>query len=287
MSAPLVSVICLCYNHAKFVEEALNSVLNQTYSPVELIIVDDHSNDGSQEVIRNFLAGRNLSVSFLELPVNMGNCKAFNRGFELAKGEFIIDLSADDALLPHRIQAGLEVFQAKGSAIGVHFSDAVVIDEAGKERGKHSDRFPHSTIPQGNIYGEILSRYFICSPTMMIRTSVLKALGGYDESLAYEDFDFWVRSSRNHEYYYSPDALVRRRVLPASLGKRQFERRSNQWESTYAVLKKASALNRSPDEISAFKSRIWYEIRRGLMAGKWGLAVRYWKLISRPIQSTP
>ncbi len=205
MNTPLVTVVCLCYNHADFVKEALDSVLSQTYAPVELIVVDDHSTDGSPAVIRQFLADRNLSVPFVELPENLGNCRAFNRGLALAKGAFVIDLSGDDVLLPHRIQRGIAVFQSMGPEMGVHFSDAVLIDREGHEIGKHSDRFPHATIPQGNIYKEILERYFICSPTMMIRTAVLKELGGYDEALAYEDFDFWLRAGRKFAFYYTSE----------------------------------------------------------------------------------
>ena len=105
MNTPLVSVICLCHNHALFVVEAIESVLEQSYPAVELIIVDDHSVDGSSAVIRNFIKIRNLDVPFVQNSSKLGNCRAFNMGWKMAKGDFVIDLAADDILMPNRIQA--------------------------------------------------------------------------------------------------------------------------------------------------------------------------------------
>ncbi|MBV6645362.1 MAG: glycosyltransferase family 2 protein, partial [Cyclobacteriaceae bacterium] len=91
---PLVSIICLCYNHEKYVRQAVESALNQTYPLIEVIIIDDHSTDNSLQMIEK------LQQSYPQLRVlsneeNMGNCKSFNKALKLAKGEFIIDLAAD------------------------------------------------------------------------------------------------------------------------------------------------------------------------------------------------
>lgn len=194
--SPLVTVICISYNHARFVREALDSVIAQSYQPIELFVVDDASTDGSQEVIRQW-AAEHPNVKYFPLPVNGGNCKAFNTAFRHATGKYVIDLSADDVLLRSRVQRGVEFLESHPD-VGVQFSDAELIDAEGRRLGFHSDRFPHHTIPQGMIFREILSRYFINSPTQMIRKSLLDELDGYDESLAYEDFDFWVRSAPGH-----------------------------------------------------------------------------------------
>ncbi|MGE0590079.1 MAG: glycosyltransferase family 2 protein, partial [Cyclobacteriaceae bacterium] len=151
MDHPLVSVICLCYNHEKFVEEAIESVLAQTYPNVELIVVDDASEDGSVNVLESLIS-RQPHIQFIKNRENLGNCKSFNLAFAKSKGEFVIDFSADDVLLPNRIEEGVKKFILSGDEYGVQFSDAILINESGKKIGLHSDRFPHRTIPNGDIY---------------------------------------------------------------------------------------------------------------------------------------
>ena len=112
MSQPLVSVICLCYNQARWVEDSIKSVLNQTYNNIQLIVVDDKSTDNSATVIRNLLADK-PQIKFISNSKNLGNCKAFNRALKEAKGQYIIDLAADDVLLPNRITEGVNTFQKK------------------------------------------------------------------------------------------------------------------------------------------------------------------------------
>ncbi len=272
---PLVSVVCVCYNHEQFVEEAISSVLHQSYPNVELIVVDDHSSDNSVARIHRALS-QTPEVNVVVLDSNRGNCHAFNEGFRRAKGDFIIDLSADDILLQDRIANGVSSFT--DDRVGVNFTDVQLIDEGGHVLGFHSDRFPHDSIPQGDIYRDILSRYFINSPSMMIRRRVLEKLGGYDETLAYEDFDFLVRSSRDFQFSYTPLPLVKRRIVKGSLGSKQFKRGSLQLQSTFRVCEKAALLNRTSEERAALKNRIWYEIRQALKLGDFTLAWRYLNL---------
>ena len=277
MKTPLVSIVCLCYNHEQFVAEAIQSVKDQTYPNIQLIIVDDHSADRSAEIIKKSIS-LDVSTEFLELSANVGNCRAFNCGLEKAEGDFVIDLSADDVLFPERVAMGMAVFQSMDESVGVNFADAQLIDDAGKSIGYHSDRFPHGEVPQGNIYKEVLSKYFINGPTMMIRMAVLKKLGGYDPTLAYEDFDFWVRSSREYKYCYTPEPLVKRRIVRGSLGQQQYLRGSAQLNSTLAVCKKAFSLNRSKEEHQALRKRILFEMRQAIGLGEVEIALGYWKL---------
>lgn len=277
---PVVSVICLCYNHEPYVAEALQSVVNQTYGNIELIVVDDASTDGSARVIDDFFQ-RNSLACFIRITRNVGNCKAFNMGLKHAKGDFIIDLAADDVLLPGRVAEGVKVLQEAEADYGVHFSDATYIDDTGKFQYNHSDRFPHESIPQGDIYKELIRRFFICPPTMMFRKEVIHELNGYDETLAYEDFDFWIRSSRNYKYCYSPEILVKKRLLEKSLSARQFERRSKHQETTYKVCEKIFSLNRSAEERKALSQRLIYEIGQSLKVLNSRLAIRLFNLLIR------
>lgn len=274
---PLVSVVCLCYNQERFVEAAIQSVLSQTYKNVQLIVVDDASTDNSVAIIKSVLAG-NPGIQFLELKDNLGNCKAFNLGLAQAKGFFIIDLAADDVLLPHRVEKGVQVLTEKGQGYGVHFSDAEIMDESGMHLYNHSDRVPHETIPQGEVYKDIIERYFICPPTVMFTRAVMDVLGGYDETLSYEDFDFWIRSSRAFKYAYSPEVLVKRRISKNSLGSKQFKLFSSHSESTYRVCEKIFRLNTSREEQQALQKRILYEIRLNLGLLNIGAAFKFFLL---------
>ena len=277
MSQPLVSVICLCHNHEEFVIESVQSVLNQTYKNIQLIVVDDHSLDRSVEVIKDFVSNH-PAIEFLPIPNNLGNCKAFNLGLKMAKGQFIIDLSADDVLMPDRIEKGVKALESAGEKFGVQFSDAESIDRHGRRIGFHSDRFPHSRVPQGEVFTEVIGRYFINSPTMMMRREVLEQMNGYDESLAYEDFDFWVRSSREYKYLYIPEPLVKKRLLDDSFGKQQYKKGSAQLASTFVVCQKAFQLSRNKTEYHVLGKRVRYELRQALRLGEFGLAKKYFRL---------
>lgn len=277
MPSPLVTVICLCFNHSRFVVEAIQSVLNQTYANIQLIIVDDCSTDNSVEIIKQ-LVSKHPSIEFLPLPSNLGNCKAFNRGLALAKGEFLIDLAADDLLLPTRIEMGVNALQQAGQEYGVHFSDAELISETGERLGLHSTRFPHDSIPQGDIYQELIKRYFICPPTVMFTHEVMDHLGGYDETLAYEDFDFWIRSSRKFKYIYSPTVLVRKRITGKALADEQFVLFSKHSRTTLKVCEKILKLNETLEEQKALSRRILYEIKLNLRLLNFRTVIRYFFL---------
>ncbi|MBX2962058.1 MAG: glycosyltransferase family 2 protein [Cyclobacteriaceae bacterium] len=278
MNAQLVSVICLCYNQKPFIREAVESVIHQSYSPVQLIVVDDCSTDGSQEVIHQ-LKAQYPHIEMLLLKENMGNCKAFNSGLALAKGNFVIDLAADDILLPDRIKIGVEGLENAGNGYGVHFSDAELIDEKGAYRGKHSDSHPHNTIPQGDIYRDVIQRYFICPPTVMFRKSIIDELCGYDETLAYEDFDFWIRSSRICKYQYTSDTLVKKRLVRNSLSSHQQKYFNRHADSTYRVCMKIMNLNRNKAEQRALQKRILYELRASLRLLNVWLAMKFFSLL--------
>jgi glycosyltransferase involved in cell wall biosynthesis len=280
MSFPRVTVICLCYNQARFVNDAIRSVFTQTYENVELIIVDDASTDNSVKEITNTLKDH-TEVKFIQLSANKGNCRAFNHALSFATGEYIIDLAADDILLKERITKGVVALNEAGDTFGVNFTDADWIDEDGTHVYKHSDRFPHHSIPTGEVYKPLIERFFICSPSMMFRRKVIDALGGYDELLAYEDFDFWIRSSRAFKYCYTPDVLVKKRIVKDSMSEKQFTRRSPQLRSTYRVCEKILDLNRSDDEKRALGKRIRYEMRLCLKLFDFSLALDYWRLYWR------
>ena len=114
---------------------------------------------------------------------------------------------------------------------------------------------------------------------MMIKREVLETLGGYDENLLYEDFDFWIRSSREWKYAFTDDVLVKKRKVPNSLGQKQFQRKSNYQESTLQGCQKIKELNRTKAEDSALRKRCLYEIGQCIKQRNWRLIYPFLKLI--------
>jgi glycosyltransferase involved in cell wall biosynthesis len=254
-------------------------VLNQSHKNIQLIVVDDASTDNSATIINAFVKNH-PEIKFIELDCNVGNCKAFNKGLALAHGDYIIDLAADDVLLPERVEIGVKELQGKDE-YGVHFSDAEIISDTGEHLGHHSDKFPHNTIPQGDVYKHLIAKYFICPPSMMFTKSVQNYLRGYDESLSYEDFDFWARSSRQFKYCYSDRVLVKRRVLPKSKSQAQYKLGSEQMRSTFVVCNKIFMMNRNAEEMKALKKRVNYELRQSVLTFNIKLAIDYLFLLKK------
>jgi len=270
MEKPLVSVICLCYNHQRFVREAVESVLNQSYKNIQVILADDASTDNSVLQIKA-LKAENPTVEVLLLPNNLGNCKAFNEALKLARGEFIIDFATDDLMMPNRIERQVGFFQRLDSTVGLIYTDAVYIDESGKFIRNHFEYLFQKElithIPKGDVYREVLTTYFIPGPTMMIRKEVFMSLNGYDETLSYEDFDFWVRSSRIYRYAFLDERLTSIRKLKSSMSTGWYVPGDKQLHSTYLVCRKAQQLNRDDGDQQALITRLRYEYRQSVSSG--------------------
>ena len=262
---PLVTIIALCHNQAPFVREALDSILSQTYPNLEVWLVDDASTDGSPAILREY-AARQPTWQLLLLPENIGNCRAFNQAFHRSTGDFVIDLATDDVLLPERVARQVAAFQAAAPDVGVVYSNAELIDEAGASLGRHHQ--PDGAggwrprPASGWVFAEVLRRYFISTPTMMMRRACLAQLRGYDETLAYEDFDFWVRASREWQFLYLDAVTTRKRKHPRSMSSRAYQPNDPYLISTIRVCEKALALIRTPDERAALATRLRWELRQ-------------------------
>jgi glycosyltransferase involved in cell wall biosynthesis len=285
--SPLVTVICLCYNQAKFVAAALESVAKQSYANIELIVVDDSSQDQSVALINQWLANTSREfareIIFVSLTNNVGNCKAFNLGFAKAKGVYVIDLAADDLLLPENISTQVAKFQTLSKNCGVLFSNALYIDENSNALYLHHKQNVDMSkyLQPCNVYAEILAHSFICSPTMMIRKEVLDNLQGYDEELCYEDFDFWVRSAQNYAYCYTDAVLVHKRKVRKSLGTKFYGKEAKPFLlDTYKICEKANKQqNQNQNQNQALASRIRYCIRLCCYTGNYDLVTNYQSLL--------
>ena len=261
----LVTIICLCYNQEEFVLDSLQSVINQDYEKIELIIVDDCSSDNSKSVIKNWLLDF-PQVQFIANESNLGITKAFNKALKLAKGTFIIDLAADDLLAANCVRLQVNAFKTSPyKNVGIVYGNATLITENG---GFDSYYFPinkdRKVLEQrvtGDIYASVLAGgNSICSVSSMIKKSVYDVLGGYDENLAYEDLDFWIRASRSYAFDFIDAILIHKRIVSNSMGTGFYKKRNKINHSTFLILKKALELNRSKNENKALLKRIHFEM---------------------------
>jgi glycosyltransferase involved in cell wall biosynthesis len=274
-AAPLVTIIALCHNHAPYLREALDSILAQDYAPLEVWLVDNGSTDGSPAIMRTY-AQAQPGWHLLLLPDNIGNCRAFNQAFFQSQGEFVVDFATDDVLLPQRLSQQVALFQSLPSDYGMVYSNCELISEAGAALGlyhrpdKNGELHPRPA--SGWVFGEVLRRYFISTPTMLLRRATLLALGGYDEALSYEDFDFWVRASRDWRFQYQDVVTTRKRKHPRSMSAQATTAHDPYLASTLAVCRKALALCRTPTEARALASRLRYELLHALRRRQWAAA---------------
>ena len=281
---PLVSIICLCYNHARFLREALDSVLSQTYPKIEVIVVDDCSTDGSVSIIQEYVI-KHPHIRFISTGRNRGNTTAFNMGWRASHGEYIIDFATDDALLPDRVAQQVAAFEKLDQTYGVVYTDAVYINDDSIPIGYHYKRKRHRTLlayaPSGDLFADLLRKYFICPPTMMVRRQVFDDLNGYDETLAYEDFDFWVRSSRIYNYFYLDEVTTKRRVHTRSLSQGWYKSGNKLLASTVKVCQKAVELVKTQSEQEALAERLKYEVRHAYLTGNFKEAEQFLNLLGQ------
>ncbi len=279
---PLVSIICLCYNHEQFVAQALDSVINQSYKNIELLIADDCSPDNSADVIEDWLQ-KHPEIHFTKNSVNLGNTKTFNSLFHKAKGEFIIDLAADDILKPDCIANQIQGFRDHQDA-GLVYGNMNLIDENDKDLGYYypvNDQLLSINPPNsGEVYIDIINqKHKICSVTAMMKRSMLDELGGYDTTLAFEDLDIWIRGSRTYPFYYLDKILVTRRELKSSMGNIIFRKNDAKAikmnNSSFKIIRKAMKLNKSRKENKALLRRMHYEMTKALHTKHYSLFIKY------------
>lgn len=216
MEQPLVTVICLCHNQERFVGDALVSVFQQTYPSIELIVVDNGSTDESIAKIEATLEFIPHST-LIKLENSGSPGVAFNTAITQAQGKYIVNFSADTLLISNRIEAQVNAFSTLDSRFGAVFTDAEFIHDNLEHAGFWIDKDAKNqptVIPSGNVYKALFRQNFIYPATLMIRKSVWNECNGYDETIAYPEFDFLVRSARKYHYYYHDEALTKVRKVP-------------------------------------------------------------------------
>jgi glycosyltransferase involved in cell wall biosynthesis len=264
-----VTVICIAYNHEGWIEETLESVRMQNYSAKELIIVDNGSSDKTAEKIQNWInqAPSRLPVKPIFLTESKPYCSLFNEVLSEVKSKYVVDLSGDDVLYPEHLSASISVFKRSPEAAFV-FSDAFLLDDRGEVRTFYRRNESGDLIDEmelSTIFGTLIRKNFICSPTIVFNTGILKREKGYDESLYYEDFDVQIRLAKKYPVVFSPHVGVLKRQHSSSMSAGQYHPHQSQMlPSTVKVCQKILKMNLSLEEKKSLKIRILYELKHAL-----------------------
>ncbi len=202
MNLPLVTVIIPTYNRADLLPRAVRSVLNQSYTSLELLVVDDGSTDGTAEVMKGFEDSR---VRFLRLETNQGQCGAMNAGIGAARGEWVCFLDSDDEYLDTCIEKQMAAVQAADSeALGVVYV-------LSGERTPDGRIIPaHFYTLQGDVYAGALTQGYVApSITLLIRKTCFDTVGLWDtEFRCFQDDDLCIRLAKQYHFEVVREVLA-------------------------------------------------------------------------------
>lgn len=193
MNVPSVSVILPAYNGEKFIGKAIQSVLQQTLSDFELIIINDGSTDHTESIIYEFKDPR---IIYRQNPENKGLIYSLNSAISLAKGKYIARMDADDICLPERL-ATQKAFLEQHEDIAVVATTIDLVNEKDEKNGVWE--LDRKTITPVQIKKAILRQNCIAHPTIMIRSEIIKQLKYKEYQKNIEDYDLWLRLL-NHGY---------------------------------------------------------------------------------------
>lgn len=216
---PLVSVVIPAYNASGFIAETLESVVGQTYRPLEIIVVDDGSKDGTPEVVERF-ADQGVRLIRQE---NAGPSAARNRGIETSTGTYIAFLDADDLWLPEKIARQVEVMEQHPD-MGLLFGDMVNFGPTGREPVSHFEKnglgagYFGDSLWMTDAFLKIFENNVIPTPAVLVRADLLARTGGFDERFRFsEDYLLWLRCARVTKIGYQQGAMTLRRLHGTNL----------------------------------------------------------------------
>jgi glycosyltransferase involved in cell wall biosynthesis len=188
MKKPIISVIMPVFNAERYIADAIQSILDQTFTNFEFIIINDCSADNSLEIIRHY-ANIDSRILILNNDKNLGVSRSLNRGINISKANYIARMDADDVSFPNRFEKQIN-FLEENIDIGVLGTSAVIIDESSSE-------ISSITLPKNHN----LIVWFMCyacpliHPSVMIRKEIFEVVGLYDSYFSSaQDYDLWSRA---------------------------------------------------------------------------------------------
>ena len=200
-SSPLVSVIIPSHNRLTMLQEAVDSVWAQTFSALELLVVDDASTDDTWTWLQ-----KQSRIRKLRLPHRQGPSAARNAGAAAARGRYLAFLDSDDLFLPDKLQRQVELLEARPDLPLCH------ANEIWRRNGKELRQRPKHLKLGGAIFEHCLPMCRISPSAAVMRRRVFLELGGFDEELEVaEDYELWLRVTASHEVGFVEEPLIIKR----------------------------------------------------------------------------
>ena len=200
------------YNGERYLHEAVESILNQTFSDFEFIIIDDGSTDTTWKILNEY-AQKDNRIILIKNNNNIGITRSLNKGLKVAKSQYIARMDADDVSLPDRLLKQITFMEAHPE-IGVLGTWVECIDENNVMLEKWHMPTSPALIRWSLIFGNCVAH-----PTVMMRHEIIKQLGYYDTNIHYaQDYDLWVRASMITQITNIPEVLLKRRISKNSIG---------------------------------------------------------------------
>lgn len=209
MKKPLVSVLMPAYNAEKYIGEAIESILNQTYKNFEFIIVDDASTDSTWKIIQNY-AKKDGRLIALKNKTNLKICKTLNKGIKVAIGKYIARMDADDWSYPDRLEKQIKYMQ-KNPSLVISGGAMLICDEVMKP-------FAMRTYASNNqILRRKIMRYSpFAHPSVIFKTDIARKVGGYHMLYA-EDIELYLNLGQFGNFGNLSDVLIKYREIPTSM----------------------------------------------------------------------
>jgi glycosyltransferase involved in cell wall biosynthesis len=208
--APEVSVVMITYRHAKYIGFAVESCLKQTLQSIEVIVVDDGSDDETTEILQRYRDSRLVAVR----QENAGPSSALNRAMAIARGQYIAVMSGDDVCLLNRLERQLA--SMKDENLDAIFGRPALIDEDGLELPDSRASVFFRTSPRSSselFHALFFEGNFLCAPSAMIRKAAIADCGVFHPALyQLQDFEMWLRLCRRHRVRLSDDRVISYRL---------------------------------------------------------------------------
>lgn len=216
---PRISVVIPAYNCERFIKDAIESVLNQTFNDYEIIVIDDGSTDKTKDAVLQFRE----KVKYVYQP-NGGPASARNTGAALSQGEYIAFLDSDDAWLPEKLELQIEKFKNR-PGLGLVYSDAYILPENfnNSEPAKVKTVFGLRHPKKGHVLNDLLLENFIPTSSVMITKVCFQNVGPFNPKLSpIEDYDRWLHIADRYEMDYIGSPLVKYRDHISTFRKDEF-----------------------------------------------------------------
>jgi len=248
----LISIITPTFNRFDFIRDAIESVLTQTISNWELLIIDDGSTDDTKTVVASYLSDPRINYFFQD---NQGQATARNNGLMHSKGQYICFLDSDNLWKPKKLEIQYESMVSNNN-IDVVYGDGETINESGEVISTaNMKRY------SGNITEQLLRDNFVSFNTAMVRTACIKGIGGFDNSVRFgDDYDLWLRLSAESRFLYIPEVFEQYRVMSDQISSNKEARFSSNKTTVERFLSK------NPGIVSQRAIKIGYSafyVRRG------------------------